>query len=475
MADKEARIRLTLDGASQTISDLSKVAGGFRGLLPVLDAIRKQAVGVSDAIVRIRPINFKEATDGAEAFRLQLTRMALQTGQSVDALTARFEKVGATIGISAPEVANLATQYGRLTYDARGATETISDLGKYAGNSGRSLEEVVDIGANLHNHLGVPLKDVSETLLRFEKIAHSTGVQGLGRGLFDSLRDLGGQLEKFNTSTDDARDRLAAFVGLAGKGLPHAQATEAAGATLGFLSGDALGLGRYLGHKIIHDGKVDDPGQVLNDIKRKVAQGGRERELRVLARYTSPAAAANLIGLSESAIQGAVGGYKGIKGALPYDLNAPLTPEQQARVALEVPDLNGTTKLDRTPAGKAEKARVDRENVERGIGRKFLPGRDAYEQGTSAQEKIILESALGAIGDTGTIGGYARDAAQGAIAAGADTAGNRPVEDATAGGGLNSSKQLLLDQLREQKETNRILRAQPGGKHDVERRKAHPQ
>lgn len=478
MADKEARIRISLDNAAQTISDLLKIRGGFKGLGDMLQGVKKLAGEASSAIANIKPFKPVEATNAAASYRDQITRLSIaMTGnaKAVDYLQARFEKIGEQIKMSAPEVANLALEYGRATYDIKGAVGSIEDLGRMANNLGRPLEDLTHIGADLHNHLGVPMNDVVATMIRFKEIAQNTATVGGGAALLQTIRSLGGALEKFDTKTDKSRERLAAFVALVGKGLPQQQASEAAAGALGWISGDALGLGRYLGRKtLIHGGKIDDPIGILQAIKKKIgATRDRAAALRVLANYTSPAAAENLASLSELATDDALFGATeaatarkaGLQGVGAYDLNN-LTPEQRARIQerlrLQVGDSYGGT-----AAGELKGADVETENVQRRLGGTLLKARDAYQRGYKGNregqlaDETVIDLLPGAM--SGAVQAYQ--------AADAYDASRTPQGPSAA---EQRTQQLLQQQVTEIRKTNEILKtrvADPNST-DVRRRKS---
>lgn len=498
MADKEARIRIGIDNASQTIADLNKIVGAFRNIGASLGGLKKQADDAAGAIVRIRPLNLTKATDEAQAFRDQVTKISFaagDAGKNVDFLQAKFEQVGERIKVNAPEVSSFVMSLGRMTGDFKGVINAAEDLGRAMNNMGLTMDEMREIGASLYNSIGVPIKDIAGEMEDFGKIAENVGTRGGKVGLLKSLQELGPQIEKFDTSTPEKRRRIAAFVAGMSAQSPHGQGTADAGAMLGWFSGDALGLGRYLGRKsIIHGGKVDDPFDLLQRVKAK-AGGTRDPAalVRVLQNYSSltagqKASLMTAFSLEDAYLgkaEAATGRKYGLKGVGALDLGEAekgpaipgamilsqpatrirvLTPEEQARHRLpeSVVDTYSTT-----PAARLKAAEIERENRERQIGRGMLGGRDRYETTKSADEKIQLESTIGGLGNVPLVGGVLESGAHALTAAEFDPR----IPNATGGG--SRTEQIQQQMLNEQKQTNHLLRQQAGDSNgrDVNRRK----
>ena len=416
MSDKEARIRIGIDNAAGTKSDINGISSALGGVSAALSGVKKAAVEAGGAVAQLKPVNLKIATDDAERQRDQVTRLGIAMGvkaKGVEDLQTRLRAVGEKLKVSTEEVAAAANEYGSETYDFKGSVGAIEDLGRAGNNTGRSLQEMARIGVDLNKHLNVPSIGMASALRSFGDIAENVGTTGGLRSLLDSLVELGPVLEKFDTKTDGARDRLAAFVALAGKGLPHGQGTQAAGAALGWIASDALGLGRFLGRKsIIHGGKVDDPLEILEAIQKKVGSTrDREARVRILGKYTTFQGAENLIDLAqrhaEDAIYGKeqmdIGRAAGLKTGA-YKLGA-LTPEQKAKIDARMEDYAGADEYAGSAAGKLKGARIERYNVETNdVGGTLLKGRDQYENSLSAKEKVAQDKALQVLGDTTGLG-----------------------------------------------------------------------
>lgn len=501
MSDKEARIRLGVDNPSQTISDLGRIAASFGGILGAARALKGAADDAAGAIIRIRPLNLTQATNDAQKYREEITRLSYAAGtgaKGVDALAVQMERIAERTKIGAHEVVAAAREYGRLTGDMKGAIETIGDLGVVANASGRDLQELTRIGASLHNNLGVPMKDVAGAVEEYGKMGQNVGMRGGRMGLPDALERLGPRLSKFDTSTPGARERLAAFVAATIGSSPTDQGVGDVEALLGWFSGEALGMGRYLGHSVVHNGKVDDPMSILAGIKRKAGRSRAPAALtRVLQNYSSLTAGQKALLLKAMDLEDAVLGKQerataeqyGLRGVGAIDLGeaeAPPAipgamilsqPAPRIRIPTEEeldrarPSSLATDPYGASAAGRLRGAEVERENKEREIGREFLKGRDRYETQNSAAEKITTETAIDAAGNLPVVGGYLKTAVHAGAASGYDPR----IPDRTAA--PSRLEQGIREQIEQQKETNRILRERAADRNsrDVERRKGRPQ
>lgn len=488
MADKEARIRIGIENASQTIADLNKIEGAFKKIGLGLGGVAKLAKSAASAVADIKPFDPKGETDNLERYRLTLTRMSTAMGltaKEADYLRARFDAVSNASGIGAEEIAGAAEEYGRLTYDMRGAANSMEGLVVVANNTNRSLREMVQIGANLHNNLGVPLRDVGQELREIGEIANNAGTRGGRQGLMDMLTSLGPSLQKYDTGTAKKRHRLEAFVaGMAGDSPPDVGREKAAGA-LDWFSGEALGLGRYLGRKSIVDektGKVSDPGEILDAVKRKM---GRTRDraaaLRVLGNYVNlqgaPAALAltskevGRLAVTQEEIERKKSEAEYYRQEREYEEgNAAFIP-QPGDMNPQFPflppvinekDLSEKDRLADTPAGRLERARREGENLRRNMADPLLRGRDAYQQGYEGKrgEQVADETMIQTLKDTPLLG-VAGEAAH----------------MHTASEAKSRAERIAEEQLNEQKRTTAAIKrsTEDRNSNDVRNRKKRPQ
>lgn len=460
--NKEAKIFLGVEGASQARSNVASVQGAFGLLLKTLENVKKLGLDTARAITDIKPFDPRRAVQNAEVMRYSVQRLAIDAGASVESLTKRFDQIGEKLGISTQEVTHLAGELGRMTLDPAGSVEALQALGVEANNTNRSLSEMVSIGASLHNDLRVPLEEVGKELFQINRIAKEAGTTGGGKGLQQLLAGLGPEIAKFDTSTGHARARLEAFVALAAGKLPHQQGMAAAGSVLGALSGNAQQIGRYVGRDpFTAEGGIDP--SVLFTLWEKIQKTrGKESQLRVMTQLFNGdrRAALNFLGIgSMRNVDDLATGREEAKEAREFGISAPGISISDPRTRQAVTE----DKLAGTAAGEAAQIEQERENAERRAGEELLKMKDvhrrrfkgngaarvAHDTAVSVLPGFVQDIAVGI--EAASTTGLAQDVSAGIEAASAAQAGESPAQ------GSDTANR----QLQEQQKMNEILKNLP--------------
>ena len=157
-------------------------------VVDVLGAGLKIAKEWSDAGRDMRPINFGKAADDFKAYDDRVTRFSVSVGANAEQMRAKFERVGAQVGVMPQKLAETAAGLSRMT--GTDASDAMKDLATEANDSNRSIEELAELGATLHNQLGVPIGKVGEELRRARGYAEDFGHAGGHVALEDSLQRL---------------------------------------------------------------------------------------------------------------------------------------------------------------------------------------------------------------------------------------------------------------------------------------------
>lgn len=185
--DREAKIKLIAEGASRAQSETNRTAdavgniGTKAGLASgALQELGRVAFRIASDAARafndVRPIEFGKAGDQARQFSDQIARYAQRFGADAGSMRSQFMQVGESIGATSDRVAGFARSLSEITStDAAGA---VRDLGEYANQTGRELEEVTEIGGTLMAKLGVPVDKVGESLQRLRDIAQDFSTVG---------------------------------------------------------------------------------------------------------------------------------------------------------------------------------------------------------------------------------------------------------------------------------------------------------
>lgn len=185
--DREAKIKLIAEGASRAqaetnrtadaVGNIGTKAGLASGALQELGRVAfRIASDAARAFNDVRPIEFGRAGDQARQFSDQIARYAQRFGADANVMRSQVMQVGESIGATSDRVAGFARSLSEITStDAAGA---VRDLGEYANQTGRELEEVTEIGGTLMAKLGVPVDKVGESLQRLRDIAQDFSTVG---------------------------------------------------------------------------------------------------------------------------------------------------------------------------------------------------------------------------------------------------------------------------------------------------------
>ncbi len=463
MADKEAKIFLGVEGTSQAITNLKNVAGAFAGIAHEAVGLIRFAKDATNAIANIKPFSPTAATNEAEKYRDVVTRIGVAAGYTADQLGGlqdRFAIIGQHIGQTAEEVAAATEEYGRAIGSTKEAIEGIEDLGIASNNSNRSLRDLVKVGAELKNSLGVPARLVGDELRRIGQLAEKVGTVGGRTVLAERIAQLGPTLRKYDASTPDKRRQLEAFVAALGRNLPPEQATQAAEGALSALASNPQQIGRYLGKDVLKSGRIDL--QALFTLGERVRRSrGQASYLRIFTQLFGDRKAAEAFGqLDRAKLDELAADTQAEEFGKNFAKSFEFTPELEAEAAKRFESAESQAaeaakfrqegrERDRyieTKAGRLNKAYRQREAVHKALAQDYLEARDEYQAGFEGNRfgQAALESQTGLAGTT----------AQGAAAAGAlyrsQTGGQDAVEDLLSSihNVLEQQPQKIGEQLR---------------------------
>lgn len=200
-------------------------------VVDVLGAGLKIAKEWSDAGRDMRPINFGKAADDFKAYDDRVTRFSVSVGANAEQMRAKFERVGAQVGVMPQKLAETAAGLSRMT--GTDASDAMKDLATEANDSNRSIEELAELGATLHNQLGVPIGKVGEELRRARGYAEDFGHAGGHVALEDSLQRLSALFARVQGGAQYAGLALAVL----GQGKSKEVAEETTAAIFGAFTG----------------------------------------------------------------------------------------------------------------------------------------------------------------------------------------------------------------------------------------------
>ncbi len=413
--EREAIIRLIADGVNRAVSDLRKAedavgnvgkkGGAASGALQELGRVAfRVASDISKSFNDVRPIEFGRAGDEARKFSDSIARYSQRFGVDAQAMRSRFMGVGESIGVSSERVAGFARALSDVTQ--RDASGAVRDLGTYANETGRELEDVGKLGASLMTDLGVPVEKIGDSLQRLKDIALDFSTVGGSIALEKTLLRVSPMLAKLGGSLE----AKAALIAELGKGKSPQVAEETASAVMGVMTNLPLQqLVRTM--RVLKRDRTYNPFQYDEQGRATLKMEGLET-LQKHWRKIPKSALYNVFGNTIEGVQAAeafihadlgVGKRREKAAKAEQDARAgtgmvplsEMTPSQIERVRKEgFGEFAAPSKMAEAEAIRQRRARTDAEraNVELEVGEKAQEQRDKrnalYEGNRKAQAGI---------------------------------------------------------------------------------------
>jgi phage-related minor tail protein len=110
--DREARIKLIAEGASQAKKDVNSVGDALK---EVGKAAFRAASDAARAMNDVKPIDFGRSAENAKKFDDTVTRLAIRSNRDIGQLSRSFRETGKEIGVLPDRVANVARSLTKLT------------------------------------------------------------------------------------------------------------------------------------------------------------------------------------------------------------------------------------------------------------------------------------------------------------------------------------------------------------------------
>lgn len=419
--EREAIIKLIADGVNRAVSDLRKAedavgnvgkkGGAASGALQELGRVAfRVASDISKSFNDVRPIEFGRAGDEARKFSDSIARYSQRFGVDAQAMRSRFMGVGESIGVSSERVAGFARALSDVTQ--RDASGAVRDLGTYANETGRELEDVGKLGASLMTDLGVPVEKIGDSLQRLKDIASDFSTVGGSIALEKTLLRVSPMLAKLGGSLE----AKAALIAELGKGKSPQVAEETASAVMGVMTNLPLQqLVRTM--RVLKRDRTYNPFQYDEQGRATLKMEGLET-LQKHWRTIPKSALYNVFGNTIEGVQAAeafihadlgVGkrrekAAKAVQDALAGSGMVPLsemTPSQIDRIGREgLAEFHAGPKMTAAEARRARRAKTDveRGNVEIEMGE--------FVQGQRDKRNALYEGNRKAQAGVDTIKGY---------------------------------------------------------------------
>lgn len=282
-----ALVWLGVEGADKAERDFQKVGeAGKKAGADIEGAFKKVGVAlgqfgasVVDAVVDVKQLDPAALTRTMEDYSRALTRTSIATGQSLDGLKSRYMDLAKANAVMPQQIDAFAKSMGRMTYDIKGAQDAFTGLHNAALASGDTVEDWKPFGAMLHNVKGIAgdtTKEVGKLFAQADKLKTVGGPKAL-RDLFV---DIAPAIDVAISRLGRARAEAFSFVGILTEGLPKAQASRIAGATIGTFGSQWKDISRTVGHDVLGpDGQYKNfpkvAAELIGLMRRPVQAGGR--------------------------------------------------------------------------------------------------------------------------------------------------------------------------------------------------------
>lgn len=293
--DKDLKITAGLDGTDAILTDVGKIKSAWASAGEgIANSVKGAATSITQSLASVgqdalrtvtvmNTISLGEAVQSARKLQDDMARLSIVAGGSVDTLNEKFTRLSKQDLIGEDRLVGMARSLGRVTYDATGSIQAIHGLNEEAVATGRSAEEMLQLGEVLHNSLGV-IGDTSDALGKIRAQAEALGTTGGPAALQNQIVSLGNAMSQLATDTEGRRNRLTAFFGVVGQGMSPQAAARAQAGAIGALEGNALDISRTLGYDVLDEqGHIKDPAKVVQDLKASMNRRGMGARSQLLA------------------------------------------------------------------------------------------------------------------------------------------------------------------------------------------------
>ena len=396
---REAKIKLIAEGAARARSEVNSVSDSVKGLgsvgsaaAKVLSDLGKSAFHAASDAARamndVRPVDFGSAADKAKTFEDTITRLSLRTGESSTLMGKRFRAFGEDLGISTSRIASFTKTLTDQT-GAQNASDSLEALGRYASDTGRTLEDLAETGRSLYSDFGVSLDQIGGALQKVRAVALDFSHVGGPVELEKSLIRLAPLLSRVEGGS---LERRAALLGTFGKGKSARVAEETTGAILGAFTGANTMLVEQTMRGIRRDPTytaytTDATGQTVfkSGVLAELQKYFRSRPSRAIQSFFGTTvqglqAAQTFMGADLGEVDRAEKRVEDIRKFVSGEGGIPLeemTPSQREAVGqIDIFGKRKPTGFSATAAGRRARTDVERENVELGVGEGIQTQRD---------------------------------------------------------------------------------------------------
>lgn len=225
---------------------------------------------LAQVALSVGKISFTSQHAQVREFESATAHLAVAMGANLESVRTQIESTGVAIGKRPTEVAQWASEVGKLTFNFGGAAQAIKGLSGLASETGRSVDEYRGLAVELGT-VGKVAGDTTHAvgvLQAQSELFKTNGGVAAFSGQVEALQDT---ISRFAVKSESDFLRVTAAAGALGKGLNDFAAKRVEQAALGYVAQNTIGIERYLGHRITDKhGQVADPMAALEELRDKV-------------------------------------------------------------------------------------------------------------------------------------------------------------------------------------------------------------
>lgn len=321
-------------GSAKGLGEAGKKAGAFWKDVgkDIVSTLGNMTTAAISTVTALETISFAQAIQSAKSLDDSFAKFSAGSGKSIGGVRQQVRDLSLATNLQEKDVIAWGKSIGRVTYDYKGALDSVKAFSNEALASNQELSEQAGIATALGNGFGVTGDKAEGFLESLRGMSEAAGNAGGFNAFKDQLAGLEGAMSGLNLKTEDSKKEFAAFQLAIGKGLTPQQAARVGGGLVANIQGNAEGLARQFGAANVYDeqGHVKDIPTIVSKIRRDLEQryGKSARKVAMQGNNFGPEMGAALFNFDEGEYRKALGGAPShtaanVKAA--YDL----TPEAQ--------------------------------------------------------------------------------------------------------------------------------------------------
>jgi hypothetical protein len=313
MAKKDAEVTI---GADATAVERAMAVGkaSVRDLANSMQseigaAASKVVQEFADIALSAGKVSFHQQHAQVRELEASTARLAVASHTGLESMRRDVESTGIALGKRPQEVAAWTREVGQLTYNFKGAHESLRGINALAAETGRNAEDYRGLAVELGT-VGRVSGDTTHAIGVMHAQADALKTVGGVAAFAQQVEGLTDTISHFRTSSEADFTRVTGLAAELGKGLSDSASRRVQASAFGSVANDPMGWSRYLGRDITDEhGQVKDSAKVLEDITEKIKRtyGKDSRRMLMLQFGSETGAALSNANFEEARRLGALG------------------------------------------------------------------------------------------------------------------------------------------------------------------------